>query len=66
MIFQSRALGVALGVLEIPVARALVLVSISPRWHALALVTANPAVFQAPVLHSCICAPLPALGVTEA
>ena len=50
----SRALGLALRVLVVPVARALVLVSISPRWHALALLTANTAVLQAPVLHSCL------------
>lgn len=64
--YISRALGVALGVLEVPVARALVLVPISPRGHALALVTANSAVLQAPILHARIRAPLPALGVTEA
>jgi len=53
----SRALGFALGVLHVPVARALVLVPISPRWHALALFTANSTVLQAPVFNSCFGAP---------
>lgn len=56
----------ALGVLLVPIARALLLVAISSRGHTLALLAAYPTVFQAPVLHPCFCAPIPALGVAEA
>lgn len=61
-----RALGLALGVLHVPVARALMLVSISSRGNAFAFLAADSAVFQASVLHSCFRASFPALGVTEA
>lgn len=60
-----RALGLALGVLKVPVASALVLVSISTRWNAVAFLAAYAAVLQAPVLHSCFCTSRRAFGVAE-
>lgn len=60
-----RALGVALGILLVPIARALVLVPISPRRNTIALLAAYATVLQAPVLPSCFRAPYPTLGVTE-
>lgn len=48
---NSRALGVALGAAQVSVARALVLVAVGPRGHALAFGAADPAIFEAPVHH---------------
>lgn len=62
---NSRALGLPLLVNLVPVARALMLVSVSPRRHTLAVLTAYPAVLQAPVLHSCLLAPFRTLAVTK-
>lgn len=61
---QSWALGLLLVVLGdlIPVARALILVPVSPRRHTLALLAAHSAVVQAPVHHSGLGAPHLALG----
>lgn len=41
---ELRALGVALGILFVPIARALILVPISSRRHTFALLTAYPTV----------------------
>lgn len=60
-----RALGLALGVLKVPVARALVLVTVRPRRNAVALVTADAAVLQAPVPQSCFRTSHFALGVAK-
>ena len=64
--WNLRALGLALGVLLVLVARALVLVSIRAGRNAFALLAADSAVLQAPVFHSCFRAPSRALGVAEA
>lgn len=61
----SRALGLALGVLEVSVTSALVLVSISPRWNALTLLAADSTVLQASVLYSCELTSLRAFGIAE-
>lgn len=47
---NSRAFALALRVLHIPVARTLVLVSVSPRWHTVALLAADSTVLQASLL----------------
>lgn len=40
---ELRTFVLALGVLQVPVARALMLVPVSPRWHAVALLAADTA-----------------------
>lgn len=60
-----RALGLALGVLLVPIASALVLVPVSPRRHAFALQAAYAAVLQAPVLNSSFVAPPVALRLAK-
>ena len=60
-----RALGLALGVLHVPVARAFILVPICPRWNTVAFLTANSTVLQAPIFYSCLWAPHLTLWVTE-
>lgn len=59
--YSSRAFVLALGVLHVPVARALVLVSVSPRWDTVALLAADPAKPQASVLNPSFGTPLRAL-----
>lgn len=49
----SRAFGLALVVKLVPVARAFVLVPISPRRNTLALLAADSAVLEAPILNLC-------------
>lgn len=62
---ELRAFGFALGVLQVPVARALVLVPICPRWNALTLTAADPTELHASVLHPSLRAPLCTLGGAE-
>lgn len=51
---KLRALSLALGVLQVPVTRTLVLVAISPRGHTLTLAAADSTELQAPVLPPCL------------
>ena len=54
----SGALGLALLVLLVPIARALMLVPVSPRRNTLALFTAYSTVLKASILNCCYCAPI--------
>ncbi|RDX88860.1 hypothetical protein CR513_29484 [Mucuna pruriens] len=58
---MTLAFALSLRVLQVPVARTLVLVSVSPRWYTLALLTADPTELQASVLNPSFSAPLSAL-----
>lgn len=62
---SSRALGLLLLTEFVPVARALILVSVSARRNTLALLAAYPTIFDAPVLDPCFGAPVIALGYTK-
>lgn len=53
----SGTFGLAFGADHVPVTRALMLVTISPGRHTLALLAADSAVLHAPVRYSCLWAP---------
>jgi len=55
---QLRAFALALRVLHIPVARTLVLVSVSPRWHTVTLLAADSTELQATLLNPSLRTPL--------
>lgn len=59
------ALGLALGVLHVPVTGALRSVTVRSRRHAFAVLAAYSAVLEAPVHHSRVRAPHPAFRVAE-
>lgn len=60
-----RALWLSFWVLHVPVARALVLVSVGTWWNTVALRTADSTVLEATVLPSGLGAPHRALGIAE-
>lgn len=62
---NSRALGPAFGVTFVSVARAFILVAVSPRRNTLAFFTANSAVLQAPLFLARFTAPRRTFGITE-
>lgn len=49
----------------VPVTRTLILVAVSPRRHAVALLAAYPTVLEAPALKACLRAPHFALGIAK-
>lgn len=57
---KLRAFRGSLGTALVAVTRALVLVAVSARWHALALLAAYPAVLHAPIQHPRFLTPFPA------